>query len=459
MPASTTILPPRYLTPERVAEGGMGEIYRATDEALGRDVAVKILAERYAQDEPLRARFTREALAAARLSGEPHTVTIFDVGEHGERPFIVMEYLPGGSLEDRLKAGPVAAGDALAWLDDAALALDAAHERGVVHRDVKPANLLLDASGRVRVADFGIASAAGMDAMTKPGTVLGTAGYLSPEQARGERAGPATDCYALAVVAYELLTGERPFRRDSATAEAAAHINDPVPSVCARRTELPCELDPVFERALAKDPARRYSTCGELVAELRHALDDAAGRTRVATPPPRTAVTAPLRRARSRVSVLAALALLALLGGGAALAMLALGGDGKRQAQTVVRTVTAEGKPTVKTVTEPAPTTAPTTQPAPPSSQSGAALNDAGYTKMQAGDYQGALPLLEQAVQTLQGTGSVTEAYADYNLAYTRLKLGNCDGVSDLLARSEAVQGHRSEITHLRNDARKSCRD
>jgi serine/threonine-protein kinase len=461
MSASTTILPPRYHSPERVAEGGMGEIYRATDETLGRDVAVKVLAERYSQDEPLRARFTREALAAARLSGEPHTVTIFDVGEHGERPFIVMEYLPGGSLEDRLKRGRVRAGEALDWLEDAALALDAAHERGVVHRDVKPANLLLDAEDRVRVADFGIASAAGLDSMTKPGTVLGTAGYLSPEQARGERAGAASDRYALAVVAYELLTGERPFRRNSPTAEAAAHVNDPVPSVRRWRSDLPSELDPVFERALAKDPAARYSTCGELVAELRHALDDAAGRTRVGGVPA-TAVTAPLHRTRSRTPLLVALALVALLGGGVALAMLTSGGDGTPQAQTVVRTVTAQGKPTVKTVTEPAPTTAaptaaPTTQAAPPPSSDGAALNDSGFAKMQAGDYQGALPLLEQAVQQLHGTGSTTEAYADYNLAYTRFRLGNCDGVTDLLARSEEVQGHRSEISHLRNEARKSC--
>ena len=448
MAASGTLLPPRYRSPERVAEGGMGEIYRATDEALGRDVAVKILAERYAQDKPLRARFTREALAAARLSGEPHTVTIFDVGEHAERPFIVMEYLPGGSLEDRLKLGRVPEGEALEWLDDAALALDAAHERGVVHRDVKPANLLLDASGRVRVADFGIASAAGLDAMTKPGTVLGTAGYLSPEQAQGERAGAASDRYALGVVAYELLTGERPFRRRSATAEAAAHVNDPVPSVRESGTHLPSELDPVFARALAKDPASRYSSCSELVAELRHALDAAAGTTRIVPPPSATA----LGRGR-RVPLLLALGLLALLGGGAALAVLTAGGDGSPRSQTVVRTVTEQGQPSVKTVTEQAPSTQSTPAPA----TDGGALNDAGYAKMQAGDFQGALPLLEQAVQQLEGTGSTTEAYADYNLAFTRLKLGNCDSVLDLLARSEEVQGHRTEITHLRNDARKTC--
>jgi eukaryotic-like serine/threonine-protein kinase len=452
MPASTTILPPRYRSPQRVAEGGMGEIYRATDEALGRDVAVKILAERYAQDGPLRARFTREALAAARLSGEPHTVTIFDVGEHAERPFIVMEYLPGGSLDDRLRLGRVSTGEALEWLDDAALALDAAHRHGVVHRDVKPANLLLDASGRVRVADFGIASAAGLDAMTKPGTVLGTAGYLSPEQAQGERAGAASDRYALGVVAYELLTGERPFQRDSPTAEATAHVNDPVPSVCGRGNDLPCELDPVFERALAKDPSARYSTCGEFVAELRNALDEATGKTRIGALPPATAVTEPLRRTRPRTPIFLAVgALVALLGGGLAVALLTAGDDGTPQARTIVKTVTTQGEATVKTVTEPAPTT----QAAP--AADGSALNDQGYAKMQAGDFQGALPLLEQAVQKLQSTGSTAEAYADYNLAYTRLKLGNCDGVVDLLDQSESIQGHRSEITHLRNDARKSC--
>src|ERR671935_687213 len=203
MAVETTILPPRYRSPKLVARGGMGEIYRATDDTLGRAVAVKLLSERYARDQPVRQRFTREALAAARLSGEAHIVTIFDVGEWNDRPFIVMEYLGGGSLDDRLQAqGAVDPGEALGWLEQAAAALDAAHANGVVHRDVKPGNLLLDRTGDVHVADFGIASAAGLDALTLTGTVLGTAGYLAPEQAQGERATPASDRYALAVVAY-----------------------------------------------------------------------------------------------------------------------------------------------------------------------------------------------------------------------------------------------------------------
>ncbi|HEX6490887.1 MAG TPA: serine/threonine-protein kinase, partial [Gaiellaceae bacterium] len=278
---NTDILPLRYRSPRRIAQGGMGEIYRATDSTLGRAVAIKVLAERYARDDAVRARFTREALAAARLSGEPHIVTIFDVGEHAERPFIVMEYLGGGSLEQRLRRhGAQEPGQALEWLEQAAEALDAAHRNGVVHRDVKPANLLLDRSANVHVADFGIASAAGMDSLTMTGTVLGTAGYLSPEQALGERATPASDLYALAVVAFELLSGRRPFENESLTAEAAAHVHAPVPSLAEVGAQLPAELDPVFQRALAKDPRHRYPTGAEFVASIRAALAEAAGTTR-----------------------------------------------------------------------------------------------------------------------------------------------------------------------------------
>src|SRR5213080_1378936 len=183
MPVETSILPPRYRSPKRVASGGMGEIYRATDDTLGRAVAVKLLAERYSRDEGVRQRFTREALAAARLSGEPHIVTIFDVGEHAGRPFIVMEYLSGGSLEQRVrKDGAQKPGQALEWLEQAAVALDAAHRNGVVHRDVKPANLLLDRNDNIHVADFGIASAAGMDSLTMTGTVLRSEEHTSELQ-------------------------------------------------------------------------------------------------------------------------------------------------------------------------------------------------------------------------------------------------------------------------------------
>ncbi|MGH3104269.1 MAG: serine/threonine-protein kinase, partial [Gaiellaceae bacterium] len=281
MPTRTDILPPRYRDPERIGRGGMGEIYHATDTVLNRAVAIKVLADRFSEDEQVRGRFTREAMAAARLSSEPSAVTIFDVGAWEERPFIVMEYLPGGSLEEVLRQGGAQEpGQVLAWLEQAAQALDAAHRHGIVHRDVKPANLLLDTAGDVRVADFGIASAAGMDSLTKPGTVLGTAGYLSPEQASGERATPASDRYALAVVAFELLTGARPFESETPTAEAAAHVHAPVPSISALRTDLPRELDAVFERALAKDPAERHPSCAELVGAIRGALAEAAGTTR-----------------------------------------------------------------------------------------------------------------------------------------------------------------------------------
>src|SRR5262245_1451065 len=281
MAVTTDILPPRYRGPQRIGRGGMGDIYRATDTVLGRDVAVKILADRYGADDSVRERFTREALAAARFSSEPNMVTIFDVGEHADRPYIVMEYLGGGSLDTVLRQeGPPPPERSFGWLEQAGRALDVAHREGVVHRDVKPANLMLDREGNVHVADFGIASATGLDSLTMTGTVLGTAGYLSPEQAQGDRATPASDRYALARVAFELLTGSRPFASDSPTAEAAAHVNAAVPSV-SERSGLPPELDPVFERALAKDPGRRYETAADFVAALRAAFAEAAGSTAV----------------------------------------------------------------------------------------------------------------------------------------------------------------------------------
>jgi serine/threonine-protein kinase len=427
----------------------MGDIYAATDEVLGRKVVVKLLAERYAPDAGIRERFKREGLAAARLSGQPGAVTIFDVGEWEGRPFIVMEHLAGGSLEQRIRQeGAQPPGRALAWLEQAATALDAAHARGIVHRDVKPANLLLNERDEVRVADFGIASAAGLQSLTLTGTVLGTAGYLSPEQAAGHRSSPASDLYALAVVAYELLSGHRPFARESTAAEAAAHVNAPVPSIFEFCKDLPPEVDSVFQRALAKDPRARYGSAREFVADLRHALHEGAGTTA------RFAPAAPVPARRSALRYLVPAALLALAAAiGAVVAVLVSGGGASPERLVVTRTVAGPGGTTTirQTVTQQTTAPAPPPPPPPPAPApvggGGHALNDRGYSLMQQGNYSGALPLLQQSVQALRGTGPSDpyEGYANYNLGYTLYRLGRCSQAVPYLQRAQQLEPDRSE--------------
>jgi hypothetical protein len=426
----------------------MGEVYRATDSVLERKVAVKVLSERHSREEEVRARFRREALAAARLSGTPHIITVFDVGEHQKQPYLVMEYLDGGSVHDRLREdGRVPPGQALEWLGQAAIALDRAHAEGVVHRDVKPANLLLDRDGNIVVTDFGIASTSGVDTLTLPGTVLGTAGYLSPEQARGEPATAASDRYGLGVVAFELLTGRRPYEADTAATEAFAHVNAPVPSAEKIYPELPDGVDEVLERALAKDPEDRPATAVAMVSELRDAFRGAVAPTRVAALAPVPA-TGPVTRRQQHTPVperprnrglvlgaagflVAGLILAALLGA-------ILDPDGpKRQAE----------RQTVSTTTE----TQTTGQ------VDGIALGDAGFALMEDGDYQRARPLLLGAVKALRGTGIREEAWALYNFAYTRYQLGECAGISTLLGRSERIQGHHPDIDALRRATYDRC--
>ncbi len=467
MPSRNGILPERYARPRLVGRGGMGEIYAAHDRELDRQVAVKILDEGVAAGSDLGPRFRREALTAARLSGEPHVVTIFDVGEHRGRPFIVMEFLPGGTIAERAREAPVPHEQAVDWLAQAATALDAAHARGVVHRDVKPANLMLDARGGVTVVDFGIARATDQTAgMTAPGTVLGTAGYLAPEQAQGLGATEASDRYALAIVAFELLTGGRPFERGSTTAEAAAHIHDPVPAASQRGVGIPPAVDRVFERALAKDPAARYPTAAAFVEDLERALGAA---TAQAAPAARTAPLTPAAPARRRgwpalALVAVALAAALLLGIGVAAALLA-GGDEEPQEPapagggeaTVTQEVTVEGEPTtvVQTVTAPPPEEQEEEARQPGTSDltasEAAALNDEAFAgHMQQGDYAGALPLLERAVPALRGTYSADfpyEAYAEYNLGKTLAELDRCDEALPHLERSEQLQGSRGPIT------------
>ena len=442
------ILPPRYTDVAHIARGGMGDVYRATDTTLGRTVAVKVLAERYADDEGIKRRFKNEALAAARLSNAPYTVTIFDVGEAEEQPFIVMEYLEGGSLEQRLKTGRPETADVLRWLEQAAAALDAGHAAGVIHRDVKPGNLLLDGRDEVHVADFGVASAVGLDSLTMTGTVLGTAGYLAPEQAQGRRASPSSDLYGLAVVAWELLTGRRPFESDSPTAEAAAHVNAPIPAISEQG--LSPELDPVFKRALAKDPAARYGSTADFVAALRGALQQAAGKTgRLAAVEERG--QDPPERSRGVLVGGLLLGAFALLGGGLAMADVLAGGDEPRT-RTVVQVTTKAGEPT--TVTTQVTTTAPTPpppRPSPPASgKSGTQLTDEATRLLGQGRWSEAEAVARQAVAKLNGTGELYEAYASYNLGRALVEQNRCSEALPYLAKSEQIQGSRREIREAR---------
>jgi tRNA A-37 threonylcarbamoyl transferase component Bud32 len=492
MAAGTQVLPSRYANAEKIARGGMGEIYAAEDQTLGRKVAVKVLAERFSRDESVRRRFTREALASARLSGHPNIVTIFDVGEFEGRPFIVMEYLSAGTLADRARSGPVDRDQAIEWLKQAADALDDAHRQGIVHRDVKPANLLFDERGQLHVGDFGIARVVdeGTTGMTLAGTVLGTAGYLAPEQARGEPANAASDVYSLGIVAYELLTGGRPFEGGSATAEAAAHIHQPVPPASERGVGLPREADAVFERVLSKDPTRRYRTARDFVRALCLAL--VAGAEPTAVPAPTrvapagalagrrgdAAPPAPVRRRkRSYLPALLAAALVALAVTGVVLATVVAGGDGDETAaeeprddggagnetpsvvtKEVTTVVTAPGTTVRATVTQKqTPTssvsvveTPPTTASSNISMDEAIELTDQAYYRMQAGAYGDAIVLARKALTRLAGTGHIYEAYANYQLGNSLVRSGNCEDGLAALDRSEAIQGQRDEIDAAR---------
>ena len=475
MTVKAGVFPDRYERARPIGHGGMGEIFSAEDRELGRRVAIKVLDARFAGNDQLKRRFKREALTAARLSGHPHVVTIFDVGESDGQPFIVMEYLPGGTLGDRARSAPVGPEQAIAWLAQAAEALDDAHALGIVHRDVKPANLLFDARNSLVVADFGIARIADdtTGGMTAAGTVLGTAGYLSPEQALGDPATAASDRYALAVVAYELLTGGRPFERGSSTAEAAAHINEPVPPASQRGVGLPAGIDSVFARSLAKNPSARYPTAAAFVEALQHALSplEEATRTLPIFPAPRPArgKPVPMRRRGPApwVPVLLAAVVLALVGGVAA-AVFATGGSepaaatvpSKPEQVTVTKKVT-KTEPGA-TVTQKVITTVQTGTPAPApgagpvSVEEAVQLTDQSTYALRRGDWEEAVDLARRAYRPLVGTYSGDfryEAYLTYDLGKALAELGRCPQALRYLDRSEELQGSRREI----DEARSKC--
>jgi eukaryotic-like serine/threonine-protein kinase len=247
-------------------------VYRATDRVLGRPVAVKILSRKFSGDEKFVTRFRREAQASAGRN-HPHVVSVFDTGSHQDLHYIVMEYVEGETLGALMaREGPLPPDRAVRIAADVAEALESAHRQDLVHRDVKPGNVMIDPEGRVKVVDFGIARAAADDTLTQTGLVLGTAAYLSPEQARGDRVDARTDIYSLGCVLYEMLAGRPPFAADSSVAMAYKHVNEEPQAPSETGADVPPEVEGVVMRALEKDPARRFQTAEEMRAALLAAL-------------------------------------------------------------------------------------------------------------------------------------------------------------------------------------------
>lgn len=293
---NTTVLAERYRLTGHIARGGMADVYAATDEVLGRKVAVKMLHANYATDEAFIQRFRREAQAAANLT-HPNIVSIYDTGKDGGHYYIVMELIEGRTLRDVLRSeGPLLPRRAAEIASEVAAALSVAARGGLAHRDVKPGNILLTETGSVKVTDFGIARAwDDSEELTRTGAVIGTATYFSPEQAQGQPADGRSDLYALGVVLFEMLTGRPPFSGETPVSVAYQHVSEAASVPSASNPDVPPELDAIVMRALQKNPAARYQTAEDMRGDLLRFLSglpvgaadpEAATRLVTATPPP-----------------------------------------------------------------------------------------------------------------------------------------------------------------------------
>jgi serine/threonine protein kinase len=268
------IIDGRYVLGESLGSGGMGEVYLAHDGVLERNVALKVLRSQYAGDEEFAERFRREARSAASLS-HPNIVQVYDRGEAEDgTSYIAMEYVPGGTLKEQIgRRAPFRDREAAAVGAQIADALEAAHERGVIHRDIKPQNVLVTALGNLKVTDFGIARAASAVTSSASGAIFGTAGYISPEQALGEPVGPASDLYSLGVVLYEMLTGELPFTADNSIAVCMKHVNEPPLPPKILNPDIPDGMNALVLMLLAKHPTDRYGSALELMTDLERVRD------------------------------------------------------------------------------------------------------------------------------------------------------------------------------------------
>jgi serine/threonine-protein kinase len=512
-------LPDRYRVLRHIANGGMASVWCAEDVLLGRSVAVKILAERFAHDQFAVRRFKREARAAARVSNHTHVVTVYDVGDLVPEPgvrrvgadspegraFIVMEYLAGGTVADAIHHDSVRRHEAMRWLREAASALDHAHERGIVHRDIKPANFLLDRARVLHVADFGIARLTTEDTITTSDQLFGTAAYLSPEQALGKEATGASDRYALAVAAFELLAGQRPFSDPHFSAQARQHIEEPPPAASELDHTLPRAVDEVLFAGLAKDPAARPESAGALVAALQDALAGGSGaihreprhrapaavadaardraparpdpgapgastaaarrRTAGGTRPPasRTPGAPPRERARRRrIVALASIAATVLVIAGIAVAATRGGGAHNDGSQVAARTPStashrshtharaarhhAPPHPKATTTTQ---TTSSTTTTAVTSPE---ALESTGHQEMLAGDYSSAIPTLRQAVAAAP-PDDPNHAYALYDLGRSLVLSGDPEDAIPILRQRLEIPNQQATVRAMLDTA------
>ncbi len=267
------ILGSRYEILERIGQGGMSLVYRARDITLNRLVAVKILKHQWAEDDEVVHRFDQEARAAASLANR-HIVQVYDVGrDDPDIHYMVMELVPGETLRSKLdREAPLPIAEALSIADQVAQGLEAAHGQKVVHRDIKPQNILIASDGTVKVTDFGIAYAATSGTLVNTGSLLGTVQYLSPEQARGKLVGPQSDLYSLGIVLFEMLTGRLPFEADSPIGVAIKHLQDEAPEVRSLRSDVPEPVEKVVQRSLSKDPAERYQSANAMRQDIQRAL-------------------------------------------------------------------------------------------------------------------------------------------------------------------------------------------
>jgi eukaryotic-like serine/threonine-protein kinase len=329
-----TVLSARYRIEAKLGSGGMSTVYLARDETLDRPVAVKVMHREMSEQADQLQRFRQEARAVAKLS-HPNVVGVIDAGEDGGYPYIVFEYVEGETLKQRIaRLGALDVQEAVAYAIEIARGLTVAHARQMVHRDIKPQNVLIDADGRAKLTDFGISRQLEGDGLTATGRVLGTTDYVAPEQAMGRGVDPRSDIYSLGVVLYEMLIGDVPFHADSQVGVAMKHVNEDLPDVQTRRPEVSSAVALVVERATAKDPAERYQRIGEMIDDLEAALEVEAARRGGATgeatnvldavPPPKRKLASGSRWSWAAVI----LALLVAAGAIAAVVYISNGGGG-----------------------------------------------------------------------------------------------------------------------------------